>query len=255
MTLALLAKDTFHGGAGTYSLLTACMGVGAVAGGLIAAHRARPTPRLLQVLALVFGGLLAAVALAPTLATAAVLIVFMGAASIGFIATANATLQLGSDPAMRGRVMALYAMAFLGTTPIGAPLVGAIAQWTSPADRPAGRSAWPRSCRRASSCGGTRPVVRRAGTVVDDAGAPGARGARAVQERRVAGWREPSWPVPPAAVSLARRLGLLGQAQHPLAHDVALDLGGPAPDGLRAGEEERGLQVADRVVVAAPLHP
>ena len=56
----------------------------------------------------------------------------MGAASIGFIATANATLQLGADPTMRGRVMALYAMAFLGTTPIGAPLVGAIAQWTDP---------------------------------------------------------------------------------------------------------------------------
>jgi hypothetical protein len=56
----------------------------------------------------------------------------MGAASIGFVATANATLQLTSDPAMRGRVMALYAMAFLGTTPIGAPLVGAIAQWTNP---------------------------------------------------------------------------------------------------------------------------
>jgi MFS family permease len=132
VTLALLAKDTFHGGAGTYSVLTACMGVGAVAGGLIAAHRARPTPRLLQVLALVFGGLLAAVALAPDLVTAAVFIVFMGAASIGFIATANASLQLGAEPAMRGRVMALYAMAFLGTTPIGAPLVGAIAQWTNP---------------------------------------------------------------------------------------------------------------------------
>jgi MFS family permease len=132
VTLALLAKVTFHGGAGAYSLLTACMGVGAVVGGLFAAHRARPTPRLLQVLALVFGGLLASVALAPTLVTAAVLIVLMGAASIGFIATANASLQLSSDPAMRGRVMALYAMAFLGTTPIGAPLVGAVAQWTNP---------------------------------------------------------------------------------------------------------------------------
>jgi MFS family permease len=108
------------------------MVLGAVAGGRIAPHRARPTPRLLQVLALVFGGLLAAVALAPDLVTAAVFIVFMGAASIGFIATANASLQLGADPAMRGRVMALYAMAFLGTTPIGAPLVGAIAQWTNP---------------------------------------------------------------------------------------------------------------------------
>jgi MFS family permease len=132
VTLALLAKDTFHGGAGTYSLLTACMGIGAVVGGLIAAHRSRPTPRLLQVLALVFGGLLASVALAPTLAVAAVCIVFMGAASIGFIATANASLQLGADPAMRGRVMALYAMGFLGSTPIGAPLVGAIAEWTNP---------------------------------------------------------------------------------------------------------------------------
>jgi MFS family permease len=132
VTLALLAKVTFHGGAGTYAVLTSCMGAGAVVGGLLAAHRARPTPRLLQVLALVFGGLLAAVALAPTLLAADLLIVAMGAASIGFIATANATLQLASEPGMRGRVMALYAMAFLGTTPIGAPLVGAIAQWTNP---------------------------------------------------------------------------------------------------------------------------
>lgn len=132
VTLALLAKVTFGGGAGAYAVLTSCMGAGAIIGGLIAAHRARPTPRLLQVLALVFGGLLAAVAFAPTLLAADLLIVLMGAASIGFIATANATLQLTSDPAMRGRVMALYAMAFLGTTPIGAPLVGAIAQWTNP---------------------------------------------------------------------------------------------------------------------------
>jgi len=107
VTLALLAKVTFHGGAGTYSLLTSCMGAGAVVGGLIAAHRSRPTPRLLQVLALVFGALLGAVALAPDLLTASMLIVVMGAASIGFIATANATLQLTATPAMRGRVMAL----------------------------------------------------------------------------------------------------------------------------------------------------
>jgi MFS family permease len=132
VTLALLAKVTFHGGPGTYALLTSCMGAGAIVGGLLAAHRSHPTPRLLQVLALVFGALLAAVALAPTLLAAGLLIAVMGAASIGFIATANATLQLTADPAMRGRVMALYAMAFLGTTPIGAPLVGAIAQWTNP---------------------------------------------------------------------------------------------------------------------------
>ena len=132
VTLALLAKDTFHGGAGTYSLLTACMGAGAIIGGLVAAHRARPTAKLLHGVALVFGVLLGAVALAPTLPIAAGLLVLMGAASIGFIATANATLQLRADPSMRGRVMALYAMAFLGSTPIGAPLMGAIAEWSSP---------------------------------------------------------------------------------------------------------------------------
>jgi MFS family permease len=132
VTLALLAKTTFHGGAGTYSLLTSSMGVGAVVGGLLAAHRARPTPKLIYGLALVFGTLLAGVAFAPTLLVASMLIVLMGAASIGFIATASASLQLQADPSMRGRVMALYAMAFLGSTPIGAPLVGAIAQWTNP---------------------------------------------------------------------------------------------------------------------------
>ena len=132
VTLALLAKTTFDGGAGTFALFTSCMGVGAVAGGLVVAHRSRPTPRLLQLLALVFGALMAAVAVAPSEVFAAVLLVFMGAASIGFIATANASLQLEADPSMRGRVMALYAMAFLGSTPIGAPLVGAIAQATNP---------------------------------------------------------------------------------------------------------------------------
>ncbi len=132
VTLALLAKGTFHGGAGTFSLLTSFMGAGAIVGGLLAAHRARPTPRLLQVLALLFGALIAAVALAPNLIAAYVLIVPMGAASIGFIATANATLQLSAEPAMRGRVMALYAVAFLGSTPIGAPLVGAVAQVANP---------------------------------------------------------------------------------------------------------------------------
>ena len=132
VTLALLATVTFHGGAGAFSVLTSCMGVGAIVGGLTVAHRGRPTPRLLQGVALTFGALLAVVAAAPSLAVAAVVIVFMGAASIAFIATANAELQLQADPPMRGRVMALYSMAFLGSTPIGGPLIGAISEWTDP---------------------------------------------------------------------------------------------------------------------------
>jgi MFS family permease len=132
VTLALLATVTFHGGAGSYAVLTSCMGAGAIAGGLTVAHRGRPTPRLLQGVALIFGALLTLVAVAPSLILAAVVIVFMGAASIAFIATANAELQLEAAPAMRGRVMALYSMAFLGSTPIGGPLIGAISEWTNP---------------------------------------------------------------------------------------------------------------------------
>lgn len=132
VTLALLAKTTFHGGAGAYSLLTSAMGVGAVAAALAVAHRSRPTTSMLKALAFGFGLSLTAVGLAPDLAVAAVAMVCVGATSMAFMATANATLQLTSAPALRGRVMALYAMAFLGTTPIGAPLVGAIARMTDP---------------------------------------------------------------------------------------------------------------------------
>jgi MFS family permease len=131
-TLPLLAKYTFHGGAGTYSALTSAMGCGAVIGGLLVAHRSRPSTALLSRIGIFFGVMILAVAAAPTEAVALVALVFMGIGSISFIATANATLQLRADPAMRGRVMALYAIAFLGSTPIGAPLVGWISDTTSP---------------------------------------------------------------------------------------------------------------------------
>ena len=131
-TLPLLATRTFHGGAGTYSALMAAMGIGAVIGGLMVAHRSRPSTAMLSLIGLAFGVMLLVVAVAPTEVVAIAALVFMGACSISFIATANATLQLQADPAMRGRVMALYAIAFLGSTPIGAPLVGWIADVTSP---------------------------------------------------------------------------------------------------------------------------
>ena len=131
-TLPLLATRTFHGGAGTYSLLMASMGLGAIIGGLLVAHRSRPSTAMLSIIGLAFGVMLLAVAGAPTEVLAIVALVFMGLCSISFIATANATIQLQADPAMRGRVMALYAIAFLGTTPIGAPLVGWIADITNP---------------------------------------------------------------------------------------------------------------------------
>jgi len=132
VVLALLAKLTFHGGAGTYSALTSLMGGGAVLGGLVVAGRNRPDTRRLTLVGMGFGVLILGVALSPSLPVALAVIFPMGALSIAFIATANATLQLRADPAMRGRIMALYAIGFLGTTPIGSPLVGWISQASSP---------------------------------------------------------------------------------------------------------------------------
>jgi MFS family permease len=132
VTLPLLAKFTFHGGAGLYSWFMVAMGAGAVVGGLFTAFRSRPSTRLLAIVGVVFGCAILAVALAPSAGLALVLLVPMGAASITFVATNNATLQLRADPAMRGRVMALNAIAFLGSTPIGAPLLGYLSDTTNP---------------------------------------------------------------------------------------------------------------------------
>jgi MFS family permease len=132
VTLALFSKSTFHGGAGVYSLLTSLMASGAVIGGLVVAGRSRPDVVRLGLVGLGFGTFILAVALSPNLVTAAVMIVPMGAFSIAFIATANSTIQLRVDQAMRGRVMAIYAIGFLGTAPIGGPLVGWISQASSP---------------------------------------------------------------------------------------------------------------------------
>jgi MFS family permease len=130
--LPLLAQETFHGGAGAFSALTSVMAIGAVVGGLVVANRGNPSLQRLSIIGIAFGVAVGAVALAPTLAVALVLVAFMGAFSISFIATANSTIQLRVDSAMRGRVMALYAIGFLGTAPIGAPLVGWISQTSSP---------------------------------------------------------------------------------------------------------------------------
>jgi MFS family permease len=130
--LPLLAQETFHGGAGTFALLTSLMAGGAVIGGLVVANRGKPNIHRLTGVGIAFGVMIGAVALSPTLVAACVLLVAMGALSIAFIATANSTIQLAVEPTMRGRVMALYAMGFLGTTPVGAPLVGWISQTSSP---------------------------------------------------------------------------------------------------------------------------
>jgi MFS family permease len=128
----LLVRFEFGRGAGAFGTLFSFLGVGAVLGGLAVAGRNRATRGLLAGSALALGVALGLAALAPSFALEMVLMVPIGAASTAFIATANAILQLGSEPRMRGRVMALFAMVFLGTTPIGGPVVGWVAERFGP---------------------------------------------------------------------------------------------------------------------------
>lgn len=125
-TLPLMTGGPFHGDSRTYGFLTGCMGAGAVVGGLIAAGRpGRSLTRLVRTAA-VFGLTVLAASLAPSLIVEEALLLFVGACSVTFLALGNATLQLSSEPSMRGRVMSLWSVAFLGSTPLGGPLVGFI---------------------------------------------------------------------------------------------------------------------------------
>ncbi|MEA2646084.1 MAG: hypothetical protein QOE92_1167 [Chloroflexota bacterium] len=132
VTLPLLARFTFNVGAEGLGLMNSLMAAGAVVGGLITASRARPSGRRLAMATLAFGALVLLTALAPTFWSALLLLAATGAASIFFAAMANTSIQLAASPEMRGRVMALYAVAFMGSTPIGGPLVGWIGQAIDP---------------------------------------------------------------------------------------------------------------------------
>lgn len=126
--LPLMAEVDFNAGASVYGALGAAMGAGAVAGALANAWRRDPGPRQLPALTLAFGALMAGVALAPSVPVALVVLVPLGAVSTAFAATVNSLLQLAVAPGMRGRVMALYSVVFLGSTPIGGPLAGWVAE-------------------------------------------------------------------------------------------------------------------------------
>jgi MFS family permease len=130
--MPLLARFTFHGQAGTYAALTSAMGLGAVVGALVASTRSEVGPNLLVAAALAFGGGLLLAAAAPTLPTEAISLALTGAASVTFASSVNSSLQLRVRPNMRGRVMALYSVVFLGSNPIGGPLMGWISSSAGP---------------------------------------------------------------------------------------------------------------------------
>lgn len=132
VVLPLLAKFSFESGAMTYAALVSAMAVGSIAGALVNGHRGRTGPRLIAGGALAFGVAALWAAAMPSLALEVPALMLLGAASVTFAAAINSTLQLAVSAEMRGRVMALYSVVFLGSTPIGGPLTGWLAQSYDP---------------------------------------------------------------------------------------------------------------------------
>ncbi|MGV1009259.1 MAG: MFS transporter [Dermatophilaceae bacterium] len=135
ITMALMATTVFHKGAGEFGLLGSIMAVGSLTAALLAARRERPRLRVLLLALAGFTVASLAAALAPTYATFALALIPCGLTALTAMTTANALVQLSVDPAMRGRVMALYMAVFMGGTPLGAPVIGwlgdvAGARWT-----------------------------------------------------------------------------------------------------------------------------
>jgi len=176
--LPLLARFSFDAPASGYASLVTAMGVGSVLGALAAGARGRVSDRLLVLSSALFGALILALAVAPTIELAAAALVPLGAASVTFAAGVNSALQLAVIPEMRGRVMALYSIVFLGSTPIGGPLSGWLAETWSP--------------RVALLVGGVAALIAAAAARAAFARAP-ARSART-----------PS-PAPPSCTSARRR--------------------------------------------------
>jgi MFS family permease len=132
VSLPLMAKGPFAGGASAYGLMTCAMGVGALLGGVSINHRLGLGVSWLTRLSFAFAATLLLASVAPSLPTELLALILVGGASAAFMATASSTLQLTSVPQMRGRMMALWGLAFAGSTPIGAPLIGAVASADSP---------------------------------------------------------------------------------------------------------------------------
>jgi len=126
VSLPVMASRGLHAGATGFGFMTAAMGIGAVVGGLLVAARGKTGTRPLVFAASAFGLAMAMAALAPSLSFELFALGLAGGASISFMATGNSTLQLNAAPAMRGRVMSLWFVAFQGSTPIGGPIVGGV---------------------------------------------------------------------------------------------------------------------------------
>lgn len=132
VSLPLLAEFTFHDGRDGLAMLYAALGIGSVMGGLYAAARVKTSLHAVTNTGIFFGLSVLAAAFAPTLSIALLAMVPVGFLSINFLSLANSLLQIRTAPEMRGRVMSLWSISLLGSTPFGGPIIGAISQFISP---------------------------------------------------------------------------------------------------------------------------
>ena len=130
--ISTMAKIEFKAGAAEFGVLSSIMALGSVTGALLAANRAAPRLRYLFVAAAAFGVFCAASAVMPSFWLFSLALIPVGVAAQTFMTTANGAVQLGTDAAVRGRVMAIYMAIFMGGTPIGAPIVGWVANQFGP---------------------------------------------------------------------------------------------------------------------------
>lgn len=128
LTSAVMAREVFERGAGEYGLLGSVMAIGSLGGALAAARRSRPRVRLVLGAAFGFGVSSGLMAIMPSLWTFSVMSVAVGFFTLTMITAANTTIQLSTEPEVRGRVMSLYLMVFFGSNPVGAPIIGWIAE-------------------------------------------------------------------------------------------------------------------------------
>ncbi|MEN0084519.1 MAG: MFS transporter [Leifsonia sp.] len=130
--ISTMSVSVFHQGAGEYGILSSIMAIGSVVGALLSARRDRPRISLLFAGAAFFGFGCALAAVMPTYWLFAIALIVIGVSSQTLMTTANGTVQLTTDPKLRGRVMAIYMAIFMGGTPIGAPIVGWVADAFGP---------------------------------------------------------------------------------------------------------------------------
>ena len=132
VTTALMSRQVFHTGAGAFGIASAVFAAGALGGALLAARRSRPSMSLLMLTAFGFGVLEVLTALMPDFISFLVLLLPTGLVILTFTTAANSATQLATSPEMRGRVMGLYLLVFLGGAPLGSPLAGWLAEEFGP---------------------------------------------------------------------------------------------------------------------------